>query len=93
MKIADSVWYVYEGLWIRASSFTPPSTGLSGTQFSTLNSAGSNDPEWQEKYNNTEVKNGATQNLTPAVVKYKNLEVFIQSKYTIWLFLELKETN
>jgi hypothetical protein len=27
------------------TSLTPPSTGLSGTQFSTLNSAGINDPE------------------------------------------------
>jgi hypothetical protein len=27
---------------------------LSGTQFSTLNSAGINDPEGPEKYNNTE---------------------------------------
>jgi hypothetical protein len=34
---------------------------LTGTQFSTLNSAGSNDPEGPEKYNNTEVKNGATE--------------------------------
>jgi hypothetical protein len=32
----------------------------SGTQFSTLNSAGINDPERPEKYNNTEVKYGAT---------------------------------
>jgi hypothetical protein len=32
-----------------------PSTGLSGAQFSTLNSAGINDPEGPEKYNNTEV--------------------------------------
>jgi hypothetical protein len=38
----------------------PPSTGLSGTQFSTPNSAGINDPEGPEKYNNTEMKNGAT---------------------------------
>jgi hypothetical protein len=37
-----------------ATSFTPPSTGLSGTQFSTLNSAGINDPEVPEKYNNSE---------------------------------------
>jgi hypothetical protein len=56
----------------------PPSTGLSGTQFSTL-SADINDPEGPEKYNNTEVKYGATftaatQHLTPAVVKNKNLE-------------------
>jgi hypothetical protein len=36
-----------------------PSTGLSGTQLSTLNSAGINDPEGPEKYNNTEVKYGA----------------------------------
>jgi hypothetical protein len=54
---------------------------LSGTQFSTLNSAGINDPEEPEKYNKTEVKYGATfystaatQHLTPAVVKNKNLE-------------------
>jgi hypothetical protein len=33
-----------------------PSTGLSGTQFSTLNSAGINDPEGPDKYNNTEEK-------------------------------------
>jgi hypothetical protein len=33
---------------------------MSGSQFSTLNSAGINDPEGQEKYNNTEVKYGAT---------------------------------
>jgi hypothetical protein len=37
-----------------------PSTGLSGTQFKTLNSAGINVPEGQEKYNNIEVKYGAT---------------------------------
>jgi hypothetical protein len=36
-----------------ATSLMPPSTGLSGTQFSTLNSAGINDPEGPEKYNNT----------------------------------------
>jgi hypothetical protein len=30
-----------------------PRTGLSGTQFSTLNSADINDPEGPEKYNNT----------------------------------------
>jgi hypothetical protein len=36
------------------------STGLSGLQFSTLNSAGVNDPEGPEKYNITEVKYGAT---------------------------------
>jgi hypothetical protein len=33
-----------------------PSIYLSGTQFSTLNSADINDPEGPEKYNNTEVK-------------------------------------
>jgi hypothetical protein len=38
----------------------PSCTGLSGTQLSTPNSAGINDPEGQEKYDNTEVKNGAT---------------------------------
>jgi hypothetical protein len=36
---------VHEGYWISATSLTSPSTGLSGTQFSTLNSAGINDPE------------------------------------------------
>jgi hypothetical protein len=41
---------------MHATSFTLPSTGLSGSQFSTLNSAGINDPEGPEKYNNTEVK-------------------------------------
>jgi hypothetical protein len=57
-----------------------PSTGLSVTQFSTLNSAGINDDEGPEKYNNTEVKYGATfyschtALITPAVVKYKHLE-------------------
>jgi hypothetical protein len=35
-------------------------TGLSGTQFSTLNSTGINDPEGPEKYNNTEVGYRAT---------------------------------
>jgi hypothetical protein len=43
-----------------ATSLTAPSTGLSGTQFSTLKSAELNDPEGPEKYNNTEVKYGAT---------------------------------
>jgi hypothetical protein len=38
----------------------PSSTGLSGTQFSTLNNAGISDPEGPEKYYNTEVKSGAT---------------------------------
>jgi hypothetical protein len=49
---------------------------LSGTQFSTLNSAGINDPEGPAKYNNTEVKyratfSAATQHLTSAVLQYK----------------------
>jgi hypothetical protein len=35
-----------------------------GTQFSTLNSAGINDPEGPEKYNNTVMKYGAF--FTPA---------------------------
>jgi hypothetical protein len=38
----------------------PHSTGLSDTQFSTLNSAGINDLEGPEKYNNTAVKYEAT---------------------------------
>jgi hypothetical protein len=52
----------------------------SGTQFSIRNSAGINDPEEPDKYDNTEVKStgqlftAATQHLTPAVVKYKNLK-------------------
>jgi hypothetical protein len=33
---------------------------LSGTQFSTHKSTGINDPEGPEKYNNTEMKYGAT---------------------------------
>jgi hypothetical protein len=44
---------------------------MSGTQFSTLNSAGIIDSEGPEKYNNTEVKEGAT---FTAVAKYKHLE-------------------
>jgi hypothetical protein len=58
----------------------PLSTGLSGTRFSTLKfRTGINDPE-PEKFDNTEVKYGqlftaATQHLTHAVVKYKNLEI------------------
>jgi hypothetical protein len=51
-----------------------PSTGLNGTQFSTLDSAGINDPKRPEKYNNTELKyeqlfTAATRHLTPAVIK------------------------
>jgi hypothetical protein len=36
-----------------ATSCTPLSTGLSGTQFSTLKSVEINDSERTEKYNNT----------------------------------------
>jgi hypothetical protein len=56
------------------------STGLSGTQFSALKSAGFNNPGGPEKYNkNTKVKYGATfyschTALELAVVKCKNLE-------------------
>jgi hypothetical protein len=42
-----------------ATSLSPLRNGLSGTQFSTLKSAGINDPEGSENYNNTEVKYGA----------------------------------
>jgi hypothetical protein len=35
-------------------------TGLSGTQYATLKSAGLNYPEGLDKYNNTEVKYKAT---------------------------------
>jgi hypothetical protein len=44
----------------KCKSLTPISTGLSSTQLSTLNSAGINDPEGQEKYKNTEFKYEAT---------------------------------
>jgi hypothetical protein len=37
-----------------------PSTGMNGTQFSTLKIAGIYDPEGSEKLNNTEVNYGAT---------------------------------
>jgi hypothetical protein len=47
---------------ISAIFLTPSSTCLRSTQFSTLNSAGINDPEGPEKYNNTEVKYGAAFN-------------------------------
>jgi hypothetical protein len=47
---------------MNALSLKYRNTGLSGTQFSTLNSAGINDPEGPEKYNNTDVKYGATFN-------------------------------
>jgi hypothetical protein len=56
MKIADSF---LSSLYMKDIE-TPPSTGLSGTQFSTLNIAGNNDREGPEKYNNTEVKYVAT---------------------------------
>jgi hypothetical protein len=36
-----------------ATPLTPPSTGLSGSKFSTFKTAGINDPEGPEKYNNT----------------------------------------
>jgi hypothetical protein len=57
----------------------PPSTSLSGTQFSTLNSAGINNLEGQEnittlKWSSGQLFTAAIHNLTPAVVKYKNLE-------------------
>jgi hypothetical protein len=51
MKIADSVLL---SLYMRDTEYVqnplrPPSTDLSSTQFSTLNSAGINDPEGPEK--------------------------------------------
>jgi hypothetical protein len=42
----------------------PSSTGLSGTLFWTLTSAGINDPEGPEKYNCAELKHGAIQLFT-----------------------------
>jgi hypothetical protein len=53
---------VLEGKLKSATSLMPPGTGLSATQFLTLKSAGLNYPEVPEKYNKTEVKNGATLN-------------------------------
>jgi hypothetical protein len=53
-------WVCSWGILKKSNFLTPPSTGLSGTRFSTLNSAGINDPEEPEKYNNTELKNRAT---------------------------------
>jgi hypothetical protein len=51
---------------------------LSATQFSTLKSAEINDPEGLEKttlkLSTGELLTVATQHLTPAVEKYKNLE-------------------
>jgi hypothetical protein len=88
IKIAHSVWlslYIRDNERVQHPS-VPPSTDLSGTQFSTLKSAGLNDPEEPEKNNNTEVKYGvpfpaATQHLTPAVVMYKYLEKVIPRKH------------
>jgi hypothetical protein len=61
MKIANSDSFCTRGIMNKsATSLKPPSTGLSGTQFLTLNSAGINDPEGPGKYNNTEVKYEAT---------------------------------
>jgi hypothetical protein len=42
-----------------ATIHTPPSTGLSGTQISTLKNAGLNYLKGPEKYSNTEVNYGA----------------------------------
>jgi hypothetical protein len=61
-KMADSAWV---SLHLRnsgksATSLSPLSNGLSGTRSSTLKSAGINDPEGSENYNNTELKYGAT---------------------------------
>jgi hypothetical protein len=52
---------------------------LSGTQFSTLNSAGINDPESHKNITTLKSSTGqlftaGTQHLTPAAVKYKNPE-------------------
>jgi hypothetical protein len=44
---------VHEGKWKCATSITPPSTSMSGTQLSALKSAGLNDPEGPETNNNT----------------------------------------
>jgi hypothetical protein len=47
MKVADSVCF---SLYKRDNKVSATSLSLSGTQFSTLNSAGMNDPEEPEKY-------------------------------------------
>ena len=68
-----------------ATSLTPPSTGLSGIQFTILNVLESLILKDQIKYNNTEMKVGqlftaATQHLTPAVVNIKYWQTIIQMK-------------
>jgi hypothetical protein len=47
--------------------------GLSGTQFSTLNNAGINDPEGPEQYNNTEVLGNSLKRYTNIGIKKGNL--------------------
>jgi hypothetical protein len=42
-------WVCTWGIMYTCNILQPPSTGLSGTQFSNLNSAGINDPEGLEK--------------------------------------------
>jgi hypothetical protein len=62
MKIEDLLWlsrYMRDNEKC-ATSLTPDKTGLTGTKFSKLKSAGINDFEGLEKYNNTKVKYEAT---------------------------------
>jgi hypothetical protein len=54
-----------------ATSLTPPSTGLSGTQFSTLYSVGINDPEGPE--NITTLKSHFT--MPTAILSVSNLVI------------------
>jgi hypothetical protein len=58
---------------VQHTYLTTFSTGLGGTQFSTLTSAGINDPAEQHR-STGQLFTAATRHLTPAVVKYKNLE-------------------
>jgi hypothetical protein len=57
----------------------PPSTGLSDTQFSTLNSDGSNDPEGPKNITTLKLSTGQLFYSCLTVVKYKNLETKTES--------------
>jgi hypothetical protein len=57
MKIADPVWLCTWGIMKNCNIPHVPSTVSSGTQFSTLKSAGIYDPEGPEKYNNITTQN------------------------------------
>jgi hypothetical protein len=76
----------------KCNSFTSPSTGLSGTQYSTLNSAGINASMIPKDQKNITLKwstgqrfTAATQHLIPAVVMYKNLETKWSLKTLVYM--------